>query len=146
MKIAVGAFVIVTTFLAYRRMLAPIRGTVTSPFGPRVRNGVAQWHNGTDIAADIGSDVCAPSDGILLPQSYHPDGGTEVYMRLDNGFTLGLSHLLRSNSVGEAFVRRGAVIALTGNSGNATGPSVHLTLRDRDGKYLDPEKYFDFDA
>jgi len=146
MRFGIGAFVIVATFLAYRRMLSPIRGTVTSAFGPRVRNGVAQWHNGTDIAANIGSDVRAPSDGIVLPQSFHPDGGTEVFMKLDNGFTLGLSHLLRSNSVGETFKRQGEVIALTGNSGNATGPSVHLTLRDRDGKYLDPQKYFDFHA
>lgn len=105
-------------------------------------------HLGLDWAASIGTPVLAPADGIILyannpvPSNngylgnfcgYPAGGGNTVEMLCNvNGtlYAVSFAHLAQegmSVSAGQT-VAAGQQIALTGNSGNSTGPHCHIEV------------------
>lgn len=128
----------------YLSPVSPVR--ITSPFGDRINpiTGEAQFHNGVDLAATVGTPVLAPWDGVTRPP-YHTDaGGLQILVDMDDGTRAGFAHL--SDALGGGIrVKRGDVVAYTGASGNVTGPHLHFSLK-RDGVYIDPEPYLHTDA
>ncbi len=120
----------------------PVRGWVTSPFGPRHRNrvGGTRFHEGIDIAAPVGSPVIASGDGVVVFAGYK--GGFGKAVIIDHGF--GLSTLYGHNSKIEVAegdrVHRGMEISRVGMTGRTTGPHLHYeTLVD--GVPVDPMRY-----
>ena len=108
----------------------------------RLFNGtLASVHRGLDYHAKPGTPVLAINSGrVVLARPLYYEGGCVV---IDHG--LGLMsvymHLSRFQvKVGQR-VRRAQVIALSGASGRATGPHLHLGVR-WEGSYLDPAKLF----
>lgn len=88
-------------------------------------------HNGLDLAVPVGTQLYAPVDGIILEIDY--DGpGWGFYCKIgtvDAGHFL-LAHLssFAGTRVGDSVVR-GTPICLSGNTGNSTGPHVHVGWR-----------------
>ena len=108
----------------------------------RLFNGkLASVHRGLDYRAKMRTPVAAINSGrVVLAQPLYFEGGCVV---IDHG--LGLMsvymHLSKIHvSVGRR-VSRGQIIALSGASGRATGPHLHLGVRWQ-GSYLDPAKLF----
>jgi len=106
----------------------PVTGRISGVYGSqRVLNGKPKRpHFGVDIAAQRGTPVRAPADGLVT--LLHPDMFySGVTLLLDHG--LGLStvylHLKRSLVRKGERVRRGQVIAEVGSTGRATGPHLH---------------------
>ncbi len=117
---------------------------ITSPFGFRIHpvTGYYTGHTGVDIGASYGSPVYAAADGTVIVAS-NSYGGYGVAVVIDHGS--GISTLYGHNdhvkvSVGQ-HVKRGQVIAASGNSGVSTGPHLHFEVR-INGTYVDPMSYF----
>lgn len=133
----VGAALVLMT----RGMLTPVRGRVSAPF-KEPRNG--SEHNGVDVAVPVGTALIAPDTGIVTVSNYDERGGHQMRLSMSNGYTVGFAHLRDvPPSLGRTF-ERGDLLAYSGNTGNTTGPHVHITLRDRSGELVDPQHYFTF--
>jgi murein DD-endopeptidase MepM/ murein hydrolase activator NlpD len=65
---------------------------------------------------------------------------TRFTIKHSNGFQTGYAHLSKVLVKKGEKVKRGSVIALSGNTGRSTGPHVHLTLRNSSGALIDPAK------
>lgn len=138
--VILGAIVAVAVSLS-PRMLAPVRGVITSRFGEQRGD---KEHNGTDVAVPVGEPVLASGPGVVVASTYTDRGGNTIIVKLDNGYTVGLAHLSQRLVKSGVRVERADVIGKSGNTGNSTGPHVHVTLRNTLDQYVDPEKYFNF--
>lgn len=121
------------------RFEAPVSVSVSDIFGTeRVFNGQVQSrHLGLDFAAPAGTPVHAINRGtVLLAQQLYFEGG---FVIIDHGQGLLSLYLHLSDfqvKPGDA-VTPGQTIGLSGSSGRATGPHLHLAVRWQ-GVYLDP--------
>jgi len=108
----------------------------------RIFNGkLASVHRGLDYRAKPSTPVAAINSGrVVLARPLYYEGGCVV---IDHG--LGLMsvymHLSKIEVAVGRKVRRGQIIALSGATGRATGPHLHLGVR-WEGSYLDPAKLF----
>ncbi len=119
----------------------PTEGTLTSTFGSRLSpiTGQPGFHYGLDIAADEGEKIGAFADGTVRETG---ESGYGNYVILDHadGFATLYAHCSSiSAKVGDT-VKCGDEIAKVGQTGNATGPHLHLELW-KDGAALDPADY-----
>lgn len=101
------------------------------------------WHKGVDLATEIGSPVYAADNGKVIVSEWSDSYGN--YIILDHGN--GLKTLYAHNSallvhVGDV-VAKGTQIALSGNTGNSTGPHVHFEVH-INGIAVNPELYLTF--
>jgi murein DD-endopeptidase MepM/ murein hydrolase activator NlpD len=119
----------------------PLAGEITSRFGPR--NG--SFHDGIDIAAAPGTPVLAAADGDVLFSDVLRGYGNVVIVRHRGGYITVYAHN-RANDVKEGqVVRRGQRLAEVGQSGRATGPSLHFEVR-KDNLARDPLRYLPQDS
>lgn len=142
------ATIAITLLFIYKRMksklLYPIANPkITSAFGSRKHpvTGVVSFHNGIDLAAAVGTAVAAPADGLVHSIYSNTEGGNQMTIKHDNGFTTGYAHLSRYAVKAGDRVKSSQLVAYTGNTGQTTGPHLHFTLKDESGNLLDPVKY-----
>lgn len=118
---------------------------VVSPFGlrqlPWEEHG--RLHAGVDIAAPAGTPVRAVAHGIITRTGEDAAYGRFIEVRHAAGVTSFYAHL---GSVGVnmrkgAVVMLGAPIGAIGNSGSSTGAHLHLEIRDKRGRPLDPTRF-----
>ena len=121
-------------------------GRITSRIGPRravrTRNGQmsSSNHPGVDIAAPEGRPIPAGADGEVIYAGPRGGYGNTVILRHSDGSTSRYAHqsrIARGIEVGDR-VQRGQTIGYVGQSGNATGPHLHLERRDAEGNTFDP--------
>lgn len=95
---------------------------------------------GADYVATVGTPLYAPSDGKITRQYTGKQGGNWLWFDDKNGNSLQFAHL--SKYVGLLrTVKRGDLIAYTGNTGSiTTGPHLHVQIL-KGNTRLDPEKY-----
>ena len=120
----------------------PVRGWVTSPFGKRTSpfSGILTFHEGLDIAAQTGTPVVAPADGVVLKAGFSPGYGNMVEISHGYGIKTVFGHNSRLNvKVGQQ-VKRGDVISYVGDTGSSTGPHLHYEVR-LNGVPVNPKKY-----
>jgi murein DD-endopeptidase MepM/ murein hydrolase activator NlpD len=111
----------------------------------RIFNGtLASVHRGLDYHARPGTPVMAINSGrVVLAHPLYYEGNCVV---IDHGMGLMTVYMHLSKfkvAAGDA-VRQGQIIALSGGTGRATGPHLHLGVRWQ-GAYLDPQKLFALD-
>ena len=117
----------------------PVSAEISDVFGvQRVFNGAVQsTHQGLDFRAPTGTPVSAVNSGtVILAQSLYFEGNCVV---LDHGqglLTLYL-HLSEMSVKAGDHVAKGQQIGLSGGTGRATGPHLHLAVRWQ-GIYLNP--------
>ncbi len=102
-------------------------------------------HCGVDIAADVGETVVAVADGKVIACEEEPfNGGYGMAVVIDhgNGLQTLYAHLGKiAVSAGEQ-VAAGQTIAVTGMTGEVTGPCLHFEVR-VNGEAVDPLSWFD---
>jgi murein DD-endopeptidase MepM/ murein hydrolase activator NlpD len=119
--------------------LLPVNAPISDVFGTaRVFNGnVQSVHQGLDFGVPTGTPVAALNSGtVLLAQMLFFEGNCVV---LDHGqglLTIYM-HLSKIDVREGEQVKRGEEIALSGGTGRATGPHLHVAVRWQ-GVYLDP--------
>ena len=120
-------------------------GYVSSGFGARSRPkaGASTYHQGVDIAVSIGTTVRASSGGTVITAGWVSGYGNAVYIRHADGVVTRYGHLSKILvSVGET-VTQGERIALSGNTGNSTGPHLHFEMR-INGTAVNPLNYISY--
>jgi len=117
----------------------PADAAISDVFGSqRIFNGkTSSPHLGLDFRVPSGTSVAAMNDGtVLLARPLYFEGNFVV---LDHGqglLTLYL-HLSEFKVKEGEQVKRGQVVGLSGGTGRATGPHLHVAVRWQ-GTYLDP--------
>ncbi len=120
----------------------PVRGWVTSPFGPRTSpfTGIPTFHEGIDIAAQTGTPIIAPADGVVVKAEFSTGYGNMVEISHGYGIKTVFGHNSRLNVKAGQQVRRGDVISYVGDTGSSTGPHLHYEVR-LNGLPVNPVKY-----
>ena len=128
---------------------------VTRPFGD-LSFPAYGVHSGVDLAVPPAAPIPALGPGVVVvdddngafdpaqPQTW---SGIAVSYRLDSdGATVTCAHLARNTVYSGQRVSAGQTIGYCGATGAATGPHLHLEVRDILGALIDPLVYFEEEA
>ena len=118
---------------------APAEAAISDVFGSeRIFNGkTSSPHLGLDFRVPSGTPVAAMNDGtVLLARPLYFEGNFVVVDHGQGLLTLYL-HLSEFKVKEGDQVKRGEIIGLSGGTGRATGPHLHVAVRWQ-GTYLDP--------
>jgi murein DD-endopeptidase MepM/ murein hydrolase activator NlpD len=119
------------------KLVWPVRGTITSRFGPRGRG----YHQGIDIGASSGTPIHAADSGTVTFSGYSGGYGRVVFINHGGGMVTVYGHNSANLvSAGEK-VKKGQIIARVGRTGRATGNHVHFEVR-LNGRAVDPVKLY----
>ena len=148
MKLAtVAAAIFLFTTLALSQStpsICPIKNFKgkTSEFGKRTHPVLKteQDHNGIDFIAPTGTRVLATADGDITQAETIETFGVVVRIQHKNHFETFYAHLSKIVvKVGQS-VKRGEIIAYSGNSGVSTGPHLHYEVV-QNGVAENPRKF-----
>ena len=103
----------------------PVKGSVTSPFGPRR----GKPHRGIDIGIYYGAAVRAAAPGRVASIERKRSYGRVLTLAHPGGYETVYAHNQDIYVTAGAPVERGQVIADVGASGNASGPHLHFEVR-----------------
>ncbi|MFI9099759.1 M23 family metallopeptidase [Streptomyces fildesensis] len=93
-------------------------------------------HTGIDFPVDTGTPVSAVTDGTIRTQ-WNSSYGNMAIVTAADGTETWYCHL-SSTKIRSGSVKAGQVIAYSGNTGNTTGPHLHLEVRPHGGTPIDP--------
>lgn len=101
-----------------------------------------QSHQGVDYTIPEGSSVFATADGKVRDVAMrNSTSGKTVVIDHGNGYETSYSHLSEINVRKDQTVRRGDIIALSGDTGLSLTPHLHYEVRNN-GMRVDPIHYF----
>ncbi len=116
--------------LASTPSIWPLRGYLSASFGnrPDPFTGMRDFHPGIDISVPRGTPVTAPADGVVVFSG--TKGGYGNIIVLDHGYgtVTRYGHLDGFNVRPGQRVKRGDVIAFSGNTGRSTAPHLHYEV------------------
>jgi murein DD-endopeptidase MepM/ murein hydrolase activator NlpD len=126
------------------RRVCPVRGRVRIGQGwGAPRDGGRRRHHGIDLLAPAGTPLVAVADGTITRTSNRERGrgGITLWLRDHQGTSYYYAHNQRNLAHAGQRVRRGQVIALVGDSGNARGgpPHLHFQLHPGGGPPVNPD-------
>ena len=125
------------TLRSFRRPLKSI--SINSPYGTRVHPVTKKrtTHHGVDLKAAMNTPVYAPYAGVVTYSGWMNGYGKIVIIDHGGGYTTRYAHLNRWIVGKGTKVKKGQLIAKTGNTGMSTGPHLHYEIR-KNGKTIDP--------
>jgi murein DD-endopeptidase MepM/ murein hydrolase activator NlpD len=105
----------------------PARGRVIAGFGPKP---TGQQNDGINLALPEGTPVKAAEDGVVAYAGNELKGyGNLVLIRHANGFVTAYAHASELMVKRGDTIKRGQVIAKSGQTGNVTSPQLHFEIR-----------------
>lgn len=105
----------------------PVKGRVIAGFGPRT-NG--QQNDGINLAVPEGTPVKAAEDGVVAYAGSELKGyGNLVLVRHSNGYVTAYAHAKELLVKRGDAIKRGQVIANSGQTGNVDAPQLHFEIR-----------------
>jgi len=118
---------------------APADAPISDVYGSqRIFNGVAQReHQGLDFRVPSGTPVAAMNSGTVLLARFLYFEGNCVVIDHGQGLLTLYFHLSEFKVKEGEPVKRGQILGLSGGTGRATGPHLHVAVRWQ-GTYLDP--------
>jgi murein DD-endopeptidase MepM/ murein hydrolase activator NlpD len=126
-----------TLYSELRELQWPIKGRVTSGFGPRS----GRSHTGIDIVAPRGRKIFAAHTGVVEYAGWKRGYGWTVVLRQKTFKTL-YAHCSKLYVKKGQNVKRGQEIAQVGASGNAEGTHLHFEYKTLANKAMDPMPHF----
>ena len=109
----------------------PTDGFISSGYGLRW-NG-AEFHQGIDIAAEMGTPIVATADGVVTLAGWNAGGyGNMVDIDHGNGLKTRYAHASKVFVKIGDIVKAGERIALVGRTGRATGSHLHFEVHVND--------------
>jgi len=106
---------------------------ITSKFGYRIHPTLnrREFHSGTDMRAKMKTPVYATADGVVEWSGTHKRSGYGrlIILQHNYGFKTYFGHLNKVVIKSGQFVKKGDLIAYTGNSGMSSGPHLHYEIR-----------------
>lgn len=124
-------------------VINPELSLLTTSYGMRIHPfyKTLTSHQGVDYAIPEGSRVFATADGKVKEVRRSSTQGQTVIIDHGNGYETSYSHLQRISVVRNQQVRRGDIIALSGDTGLSLAPHLHYEVR-LNGMRVDPIHYF----
>ena len=144
-KVVTTGKVNTSTNISYKKpalnlnLIRPMSGTITSRFGAVSSRRVSR-HTGLDIAASTGTKIKACAGGTVTFSGYKGSYGYMVVVNHGNGVETYYGHCSKLYVKAGQQVKQGDVIAAVGNTGNSTGPHLHLEVR-VNGVAYNPQNY-----
>ena len=117
---------------------------LTASYGMRIHPfyKTLQSHQGVDYTIPEGSRVFATADGTVREVAQrNSTSGQTVVIDHGNGYETSYNHLSKINVRKGQQVRRGDIIALSGDTGLSLAPHLHYEVR-YNGMRVDPIHYF----
>lgn len=116
----------------------PVRGRVIAGFGAKP-NGLQ--NDGINLAVPEGTPVKAAEDGVVAYAGNELKGyGNLVLLRHANGYVTAYAHASELLVKRGDTVKRGQIIAKSGQTGNVTAPQLHFEIR-KGATPVDPSQY-----
>lgn len=116
--------------------------TVTDPYGySRETGAYSIAHKGTDLRAAEGTPVAAINRGVVRVVHEYRDYGKTIVVDHGLGLMSFYMHLSKINVVAGQLVLPGQIMGLSGHTGYADQPHLHLTIR-INGISIDPVLFF----
>jgi len=112
----------------------PLRGAITSGFGPRGRRS---YHAGIDIDGVTGQPIHAAAGGRVIEAGRDGDYGLTVLVDHGGGLVTRYAHASKLLVKRGDAVRQGETIAQVGRTGNAHGSHLHFEVL-QNGRPVDP--------
>ena len=119
-----GGSLTVSRALPVGKLLWPVQGWISSPYG--IRDGV--MHEGIDIAADHGQVVRAAREGRVAFAGPRGTYGQTVIINHGDGLRTLYAHNSRLLVQEGQRVLAGQPVARVGSTGRSTGPHLHLEV------------------
>jgi murein DD-endopeptidase MepM/ murein hydrolase activator NlpD len=99
-------------------------------------------HYGLDFSIKIGTPIYATADGkAVVVKTSFGGFGKHIYLDHGNGYRTVYAHLDKFNVKRGQKVKRGELIAYSGNSGRSTAPHLHYEVH-KSGKKVNPINFF----
>lgn len=130
--------------LASNSLILPLKGTVTSRYGPRnpTTETVPKYHTGIDIAVNEGTVFIASMEGRVETVSSVGDYGNHI--KIVNGNVMTVYAHCKTIYVKQGDeIKQGQEIGEVGSTGNVTGPHLHFEIR-KENRYVDPDLILQF--
>lgn len=106
---------------------------ITQHFGERSSLYRGKPHNGTDLAAPVGTPILAAADGTVQAAGNNDQSATRKYqygkyvlIKHANNLSTLYAHLSRQVVSPGQTVKRGEIIGYSGSTGYSTGPHLHF--------------------
>jgi murein DD-endopeptidase MepM/ murein hydrolase activator NlpD len=117
----------------------PAVGPTSGTYGTiRYYNGKkGNYHNGHDIAAEIGTPVYAPSSGVVMLTGNFYYNGKFIMVNHGNNLISIFLHLDEIAVKKDDILEKGQVIGAIGSTGLSTGPHLHWSVM-LNNSYIDP--------
>lgn len=123
--------------------ISPIEnGVITSYYGSRINpiTFLEEFHDGLDIAADLGTPVMAIADGIVTKVYTSSSYGNTITYETYDGYKVFYAHLHKMLVEEGEEVVQGEVLGEVGSTGMSTGNHLHCTLWKND-ELLNPIEF-----
>ena len=117
---------------------------VASGYGMRIDPflKVRRLHYGLDFSVKKGTPIYATADGkVVIIKSSFGGLGKHIYLDHGNGYRTVYAHLNKFNVKKSQKVKRGELIAYSGNTGRATSPHLHYEVH-KNGEKVNPINFF----
>jgi murein hydrolase activator len=129
----------------YDKLIWPVQGEIIRSYGDyQGENKRLTLHNdGIDLAVEIGTEVKCVDKGVVVYAGRNGGSGRVVIIDHQNGYFSIYSHndhLLVS--LGDT-VKKGTILAESGQSGLVDEPCLHFEIR-KDGRAINPLEYLEY--
>ncbi len=118
--------------------------TITAKYG-QTGHMWKTTHGGLDLAAPTGTAIKPTMAGTVTRIENHPAFGNVVWIQHPNGLTTRYGHMSKFGNIhlGQQ-VGFGDILGYVGQTGNASGPHLHLGFYNQAGQTLNPENYIGY--
>jgi murein DD-endopeptidase MepM/ murein hydrolase activator NlpD len=118
----------------------PVNGRVITAFGPRPSGA---QNDGINVAVPENTPIKAAEDGVVAYAGNElKTYGNLVLVRHPNGYVTAYAHASEILVKRDEPVKRGQIIAKTGQTGNVTSPQLHFEVR-KGSTPVDPTPFLD---
>jgi murein DD-endopeptidase MepM/ murein hydrolase activator NlpD len=116
----------------------PVRGPITSDFGPR--REFARFHSGIDISVKPATPCRIAAAGTVIFAGWRNGYGKTIIVDHGDGIQTLYGHLSRLGVSRGQWIEQGAVLGSTGTTGHTSGPHLHYEIL-VNGRPVDPGPY-----
>ena len=129
----------VATATAMPRFRWPVHGRVIANFGSKS----GQQNDGINVAVPEGTPIKAAEDGVVAYAGNElKTYGNLVLIRHANGFVTAYAHASEILVKRDEHIKRGQIIAKSGQTGNVSAPQLHFEIR-KGSSPVDPMPYLE---